>query len=190
MKITSLCRSASDTQRSLGVDWYPCARRVVGLLAERHGRQPCEVAAVMAITSPATTLHANVNHTMAALGGDYRVGRYPNVMGPKVREVLERRAPPDKVVSGPKVAAFFRAIMGDTDAVVLDRWAIRCALGPDAPPWGVTRMRKAEQRFRQAAAELGLTPRETQAVAWKVMRDTHRRGSMDIHEIEQRILGS
>lgn len=195
-RIVRLCEQATAEQRGRALDWYPCARRVVGALALRHDEDPSRVAAVLAITSPMAQLVTNVDWTDTALAtrGTVDVGRFPNRMMVAVRAILAGDVSPHEACSGPKVGPFYRAIMGDPDALVLDRWALRVSTGSGRDT--IANLRLAERRYRRAAAELELALRETQALAWKVARDAATRSDgvrqtlIDIHEIENRILGS
>lgn len=147
---------------------------------EQLARETCytteQAAAVMAITSRAAHLLTNMRWTEMALKSDgaISVGRFPNVMMPAVRAVLENPAAIKTCVSGPKVEPFYRAIMGDLDAVVLDRWALVAAghtPGQRAPDDGPTR-RLFEEAYRRAAKIVGMAARDFQAVIWIAVRET------------------
>jgi hypothetical protein len=72
---------------------------------------------------------------------------------------------PDAVLGGPKVRAFYRAILGDASAVVVDSWMLRaCGHGRDTC---------TEKQYRAYARELahcarlvGCKPSEFQAIVW------------------------
>jgi len=87
-------------------------------------------------------------------------------------------------IHGPKVAEFYRAIMGDTDCRTMDVWAIRAStiamsrlanLRADDPrrdglPKG--RMAIMQSAYSDAAARRGESPSVMQAIVWLVIR-TH-----------------
>jgi hypothetical protein len=165
--------SASPEQRERGRAWYPAAQRILRREARTHGTTLHRAAAVFAITSPDASLVTNLDWTRAALAsrGTAKVGRYPGRMVPAVRAALTGRRPSEHV-SGPKVSAFYRATLGDTGAVVLDRWALREAgYASDSP----RNRAAAEQAYREAAALRGETPRDMQAIVWTVAREQHSR---------------
>jgi hypothetical protein len=90
-------------------------------------------------------------------------------------------AKPLDVLSGPKVRAFYRNMLGCSDSVTVDRWAVRIAIGdPDhsgtVPSGEYDAMADA---FRRVAAEKGLTPRELQAATWTWVRRVHARANRD-----------
>jgi hypothetical protein len=87
-------------------------------------------------------------------------------------------------LGGPKVESERRAMLGDPDAVVLDRWHARLAEDPnrgiltEAQEGTVSRENypKLEDRFRQAAAARGMTPRDFSADVWTGVREKVRGG--------------
>jgi hypothetical protein len=74
-------------------------------------------------------------------------------------------------VSGPKVTAFLRNIMGAWGEVTLDRHAVRpiSKSGKDMPTGKAERARM-ESAYRKAAAKRGLQPAQFQAVVWCAVR--------------------
>lgn len=187
-RLLALYDRATDAQLRHGRSWYGTARRVLAREARAHGATTAQAAAVFAITSPDAQLVHNLAWTREALrtNGAARVGRYPARMTAAVREALASRRP-GRYATGPKVRPFYRAIMGDRDALVLDRWALRAATGDDRPT--VANRRTAEAAYREAAALRGESPRDFQAIVWTVARDdavSARYGRVryiDIHEL-------
>ena len=165
-----------------GRQWYSTANALLRDAAEDAGYTLEQAAAVFAVVSPGAQLVSNFEWTRAALlsRGAAPVGRFPNVMTPKVRRVLEDAEAAHEVVTGAKVNAFYRAVCGDPDALVLDRWALFAAAGRPCE----TPTRAERETFTTAyrlAAELA---RETvanfQAITWIQVRETtpNRRGSV------------
>lgn len=181
---------ATPEQHELGRAWYPTALRVCRRIAERHGVPTRQAVAVLAVTSPDCQLITNVRWLDTALRtrGAVPVGRYPARMTAAVRAVLSGQLAPRLVVTGPKVTAFYRAILGDEDALVLDRWAIRMATGHVGKPTPAA-IREADAAYRTFALEVGLPLREAQSITWKVARDDMIRADgvrvnqLDIHDI-------
>jgi hypothetical protein len=93
-------------------------------------------------------------------------------------------------VGGLKVTSFYRAIMGDPDAVVLDRWALR-AVGHDRDTCTPLQYARYSAMYSEAAHAVGESPRDFQAIVWTVMREAMTRldGAsvklVDIHNIRR-----
>jgi hypothetical protein len=156
-----------------GRDWYPRMREILD--AERGEHSLEQAVAVFAITSQGAQLRANLDWTRRALAGDTDVGRFPNRQGPKIREALADPATAHEACVGPKIGAFFAAVAGDPDALVLDRWATFAALGDEYDrDTGLTvKQRKAcEDAYRRLAAETGEEVRAIQAAIWLQVRET------------------
>lgn len=158
-----------------GRAWYPQARQLMIELAEETGYTLDQAVAVMAITSPGAQLSTNLDWTRTALrtNGTAKVGRFPNAMRPKIQAVLADAELAHEYVTGPKVSPFFRAILGDEDALVLDRWALYAAghLDRDTVPGPVMR-RKIEDAYRRAAKRAGMAVRDFQAALWIDVRES------------------
>jgi hypothetical protein len=171
--------AASPSVRRRGRSWYPTAYRVLSRMAAEHERSVAQAAAVLAITSANTTLGSNLLFTEQILRGERTAGCYPRFQTPLVTGALQTRYP-GRFVRGPKCRAFYAAIMGDADALVLDRWAARAA-GLDRPGRndiypGVRRL--LDVAYREGAKLCGETVRAFQAITWIVVREStpNRRG--------------
>lgn len=175
-RLTRRYRQLDGDVITRGLEWYPEAFRRMEALAAETGYLTEQAVAVMAITSRAAHLTNNIQWTEVSLrtGGAVPVGRFPNIMMPLVRSVLNDPATIPDCVSGPKVEAFYRAIMGDETAVVLDRWALYAAghsYGKRAPDPGPL-WRSIEDAYRRAAKIVGVTVRDFQAIIWIAIRET------------------
>jgi hypothetical protein len=170
--LLELYESTPPDVRRRGRRWYPAARRRLDELARSYERPFSQVAAVFAIVSPAAQLKSCLRWTEEILRGERMGGRYPNMQGPKIERALSTRYPV-RHATGPKVSAFYRALMGDTQAVVIDRWSARAA-GWDSAKHAIPRtvQRELEQAYREAAAEVGERVREFQAITWLALRET------------------
>lgn len=165
---------ADSNIRRRGRHWYPTMRAILERTAAEYGYTLEQAVAVLAITSPGAQLVTNLRWTERALAtdGNEPVGRFPNRVGPKIRAVL---ADPDLAhaqVTGPKVAPFYRAILGDTGALALDRWAAYAAghaeRDADIP---AEHRRTIEQAYRSAARKVRRTVRDFQATIWIAARE-------------------
>jgi len=161
---------STPSMRRRGRSWYPEAHRLLSRMAAEHDRTTAQAAAVFAITSMNTTLLSNIRFTEQILRGERTAGCYPAFQGPLVISALKADRP-GRFVRGPKCIAFYRAIMGDVDALVLDRWAARAA--GHEKRWVAGRLRtELEHAYKEAAEACGETVRAFQAIVWIHTRET------------------
>ncbi|HSE44257.1 MAG TPA: hypothetical protein VLA89_02900 [Gemmatimonadales bacterium] len=170
--LLALYDQASPAVRRRGRSWYPECSRQLRQIADRTGVRPAHAAAVFSIVSPVVQVSTALLWTEEILRGDRVGGRFPNVQAPKIRAALETTRPIHRL-NGPKVQPFYRALMGDPDALVLDRWAAFAAGYEDRskniPP---AVRRQIEAAYRAAAAAVGETVRAFQAIIWIVVRES------------------
>lgn len=169
--LLALYDRASPAVRRRGRSWYPETCRRLRAIAERQGCPLSHAVAVFAIVSPEAQLFTALNWTEEILRGERAGGRYPNVQGAKIEAALSTRYPV-RAITGEKVNPFYRAIMGDTSALVIDRWAAYAAgheRGADIPR---AVRREIEAAYRGAANAVGETVRAFQAIVWIVARET------------------
>lgn len=81
---------------------------------------------------------------------------------------IQQGAQPLRVLGGPKVRAFYRALLGDRDAAVVDVWVARAA-GTD-PQLTPARYARVEAALRDAAAQARTAVADFQATVWVVTR--------------------
>jgi len=119
-------RAASTPAKMYGLDWYARAYRT-GVPLGGAVRIPyaCGRSDPRGDV-PTGHVEARGKLTEDALRGK-RVRHYKQVQR-KVRDLL-KGAEPENVLRGPKIRAFYRAIMGHKNAVVLDTWMLRAAIG-------------------------------------------------------------
>lgn len=169
--LLALYDQASPAVRRRGRTWYPETNRRLREIAERTGSSTAQAVAVFAIVSPEVQLLTALNWTEEILRGERKGGRYPNMQGARIQAALSTRYPV-KAITGPKVNPFYRAIMGDTTALVIDRWAAYAAghdRGADIPR---AVRRDIETAYRAAATAVGETVRAFQAIVWIIVRET------------------
>lgn len=176
--ITSVFRTALDSEREHGKSWYPIARFAAEKL---DPEDPDRAAAVIAVLSP--RLHWDRNIQAAV---DVYDGRRPGVLRANSDKAFRivNGEDPDEVVSGPKVRAFWHAIVNPADprAIVIDRHALDIAAGKvlDDEQRGKLLGRTGSydsvcQLYVRAAKILSkefgpLTPVEVQATTWVAWR--------------------
>jgi hypothetical protein len=170
--LINLYDASTPTVRRRGRAWYPEARRRLLRMADEYDRTLAQAVAVFAITSQNTQLLQNLRYTEKILRGDRDYGCFPTHQTPLIRGVLSTRYPA-RYVRGPKCSAFYRAILGDTDILVLDRWTARATgyQGRDRE-FSKTVRHELELAYRGAARICGETVRSFQAIAWIIARES------------------
>lgn len=168
-RLIGLYHEATPEQAQRGREWYDDFRAACRGMSHGYRTPLANVVHVAAATSPACHVRTNLAWTREAVrtNGAARVGRYPNAMAPRVRAALDGR---HEAVGGLKVRHFARAILGDTSAVVLDRWALR-AVGHHADSCTPNQYARYAAVYTEAAEAVGETPRDFQAIVWIVLRE-------------------
>lgn len=172
--ITRAYRRTTAAHLAAGLGWYAEAYRVA---AQIWPERPDLAAGVIAALSPRCQWSTNqvwaaaVVH--AARTGQACPAVHTTAMRAHAWRIANGEAPLD-VLNGPKVRAFWANIMGDTDAVTCDVWAVYVALGRKDETMVRTPARYAAvaAAYRRAAVILGVTPRECQAATWVGARGT------------------
>lgn len=157
-----------------GLAWYPSAREVVLGAARQAGGAPLgpdyvtRTLGVTAVLSPRLPWRFNVSDVHSAVMGRWEHMHAIGINREKARRIL---AAPEgeawqRLVTGPKVSAFFAALCGDIEAVCLDVHMIRLA-GLD-PARGLRAKGYAALAadLRAVAHEVSVPPRDLQAVLW------------------------
>ncbi len=161
-------RDADEDTEQLGREWYKAARKVARDIARTNDVTLSQAAGVLAAVSPRMRWHSNIDIARTLCEGKAVQGVFGNNLR-KAERILAGERPLD-VLGGDKVRAFYRAIMGDAQAVVLDVWMMRAA--------GWTKATLTSKEYESLAAALlaaasreGVDPANFQAVVW-----THVRG--------------
>lgn len=168
-RLLDLYREATPDQVARGRAWYDNFRAACKAMSHGYRTPLDRVVHVAAATSPACHVRTNLRWTREAVasGGTARVGRYPNAMAPRVTAAL---AGDFEAVGGLKVQHFARAILGDRQAVVLDRWALR-AVGHDRDTCTPKQYVRFALEYFDSAVTVGEHPRDFQAIVWIVLRE-------------------
>lgn len=171
-RLIALYEQSSPSVRRRGRSWYPEANRRLREIALRTDSKPAQAAAVFAIVSPSAGVTTALRWTEEILAGERLGGRWPGTQVPAIERVLATTKPA-KAVRGPKVSAFYRAIMGDPSALVIDRWAAYAG-GHESREKNIPRAlyREIEAAYRSAAAACGESVRAFQAIVWIVVRES------------------
>lgn len=170
-KLIALYEKASPAVRRRGRSWYPETNRRLREIAVRTDSTPAHAAAIFSIVSPMVQVMTALDWTEQILAGERTYGAFPR-QAYAIQAALGTRYPV-RYVSGPKVNPFYRAIQGDTNALVLDRWALYAA-GHEQRASSIPRAvwREIESAYRSAAAACGESVRAFQAIVWIVVRES------------------
>ncbi len=201
-RVTAAFRASTPADRAAGLGWYATAwdaavaiasactgpRRWARLTPAARRELAAQVAGVIAALSPRCQWSTNVAWASALVRAAWSGGECPRVHTTTMRAqawAIAQGAAPLDVLNGPKVRAFWANIVGDTDAVTVDVWAVRAARGARPVRGANGRLSWADDGtvsareyvayadvYRRAAARLGVTPRECQAAVWVAVRGT------------------
>lgn len=156
--------NATEDDIAHGLAWYPEARRVCRALARKHGVTERYAAKVVAALSPRTRWSDNIARADAFLGDSDR--RWMASHNRNLEHCLA-----DRPLSGPKVRAFYRCIIGDSESVCVDVWATRVA--QCEAPTTEARYNRAADAYTAAAALTPYSARDLQAITWVAFRGSH-----------------
>lgn len=157
-----------------GASWYESERPI---LESIFGDDTETFAGFLAATSANATVKANA--TLAVKAYDqWKRGEPFNGFLPTVIGNLERAAAGEPL-SGPKVEPFRRALLGDSDAVVVDRWMFRAFDTKDRD--------EVEQGIRTLAADYGVTPAEFQAGVWCGVKRDYEGSDTDVSTCAEQV---
>jgi hypothetical protein len=170
---------ATPAQRRTGAAWYPLAYE---LAAKMDPDNPSRAAGVIAALSPQQRWNVNVANAATVIGwadagADMAIAprlHFTTQMA-KAIAIAAHNVDPLDVLRGPKERAFYGAIMGHADAVVIDRWAARVAEpetrhGTKDERVSATDYRRIAEAYRNAARYLRRPVRDVQATTWVVTR--------------------
>lgn len=116
---------ADRNARTQGRQWYALARRTCAGMAREHGVSLATACGVVAALSPRLQWGPNVRAARAVCAGVVPSGVFRTSLAKAQR--IRNGERPLSVLSGPKVRAFYRALMGDASAAVVDVWVARAA---------------------------------------------------------------
>lgn len=159
-------RLATPKQRRDGTAWYRLAYLWCERAARRHRYPLRTVVAIVAVLSQRTTWNVTIRWTDNALRGD--MPPHLTSVRNKVQQLLDGERV-ERVIRGPKIIEFYRAIMGDMDAIVLDTWMLQ-TLGHHRQ--SATQLQNAQltAMLERDAKRAGAPPAIYQAVIWCAVR--------------------
>lgn len=168
-RLLAAWHSASPAERRAGAEWYPTARRHARRIAREGGISLSQAAGVIAALSPRCRWEINLRRARHAVAGQ------PAGLGPCKEKALAILAGsrPLSVLKGPKERAFYRAIMGDAEAVTVDVHCWRAVGGTGQAPG--KHYHVVAEAYRAAAREAGVPPAALQATVWIIQRNGGQR---------------
>jgi hypothetical protein len=161
-------RSATREHRQSGAEWYRRAHQTVCALASASGHSRSTVAGVVAATSPRMHWSRNIAVSETLLAGGTPTGVFRTSLD-KARRIIAG-AKPLAVLGGNKVRAFYRALLGDKRAAVVDVWMVR-AVGLD-PTTKLTDglYARIAGALQALASKLRIAVADLQATIWVAVR--------------------
>lgn len=172
-RIVKMWNRATDADKEAGARWYAEGEAFIDELTVRSGKTRDQVAAVVAHLSPRTTWQRNLLGAQSLLLTD----QAPGCIGANVDRARKALAAdqPLGTLNGPKTSRFARNLLGDREAVTVDVWAARVALGArDDAELLLGRVgvyEAIEHAYRVAARRVGVDPVTMQATTWIVARN-------------------
>lgn len=159
MKISDLAELARDNRDQ--ANWYDRAHAELVIVCDATGWSVDTLAAVLAVTSPRVSVRRNIRIALRWMNGD---GLFPNVMS-NIAASLDKYLATGSI-TGPKTLPFYKAIMGDAAAIVLD---VHMAdlFGVDQSKLSSKPLRqRLESTVRRVARRVAMSPRDCQAALW------------------------
>ena len=168
-RLNAYWQASTPEVREAGAAWYPSARGEVRRLAKLAGCTVARMAAVVAVLSPRVTWRLNLMAAETLVRGH---GLLPG-LGKNVERAraLLNGADIRTTVRGPKVHAFYRALLGKPDAAVVDVWILRAAgvtVRRASPPRRV--LERVAAALREGAQQAGVPVAHYQATVWIQVR--------------------
>jgi hypothetical protein len=161
----TLCRLASENLHEAR-DGYSMAEAEVRVICELEGWSHKNFTGILSVTSPRCSVRRNIRIALEYVGNGIVLQNVFKTVRRSI-EICDQ----DNIINGPKTSAFYAALMGDKNAVVLDTHM--------ADLFGVEQKyafrRKPEIAFwtqvvRRIARRLGCEPRAAQAALWYAQR--------------------
>lgn len=169
--ILAIYEQSTSYDVSQGKAWYSYALSECQALAREFGQDISVIVAATAALSPNLKWENNIKGTRNVLLGHYYVPGAYGTNVKKARTIIETGNL--DILRGNKVTSFALNILGDTEKITADTWAWRIWKNADyfAKPPSLDKIYdQIEADYQQAAAEVGLEPRQLQAITWVTIR--------------------
>ena len=144
------------------MDWYTSSRKS----AQAHFPEDWELfLGFLAATSANATVKANMTLALRAYTQHANGKPFTRFMGQVIANL--QNVVDGKPLNGKKITAFYRALKGDKNAVVVDRWIARAYGFKKVTPKNYDRI---ERNVRHEAAANEMAPSDFQAWKWASIR--------------------
>jgi hypothetical protein len=153
--------------REEGLTWYETAECIIDRLATMYDYDRWTVAGVVAALSQRMRWKENLFQAERCLQG--KRPRGIELACQKAMRIRNGEAPED-VLGGPKIRAFYRAILGDPNAVVIDTWMLLAA-GWHRAGYTIKQYNRLAAELRADAFKAGQHPAVFQAIVWCAIRN-------------------
>jgi len=157
---------ADASTLAVGRAWYRDASDACARMAAEHGTSLQVAAGVVAALSPRMPWSRNLWLAREVLAGA-RTGCLAGSIDKAARIIAG--ADPLTVLGGPKTRAFYRALTGESDAIVVDVWMLR-ALGHGRDSCTPRQYETFARSILESARAVGERPADFQAIVWCVIR--------------------
>lgn len=158
--------AASDETREAGENWYLRAQTIVYRWASIYEQPLAVVAGVIAVLSQRQRWQSNLLQAERCLQGHVPKGIKSAV--DKALRIMSYVKLSENI-RGPKIEAFYRAILGDDQSIVLDSHMVRAAY-LDKKALSVKQYYVLADILRAEAESVGVPPAHFQAVVWCQIR--------------------
>lgn len=107
-------------KEDIALDWYTMSRQTI---QRRYPKDWRKFIGYLAVTSVNATVKANLTLAKKALRQDHQGENFTGYTQQVITNL--ERIKTGQPIAGPKVSAFYAALLGDKFAVVVDRWMAR-----------------------------------------------------------------
>jgi len=159
-------------------NWYKDANEFIKSIFKEDADLFC---ALLAATSPQQSVKSNWTIAMAVYKDYKSTGStwFNYLMKSHKKNV--HRALTGQELSGPKVRAFYRNLIGDYNAVTIDTWMLRI-FKVEKRQLTLNQHKRLERVFQRFARSKGFLPAELQAILW--MEHRAKQGFKPVSYIE------
>ena len=171
--LRSVWATASPEHIKQGRDWYPNARALIFELSMAYGTTVEIAAGVVAALSQQCRWSTNIERARHVLDGGNDPGGLPAAVDKAIR--IREGEDPEEVL-GPrahKIKAFYRALLGDDAAAVIDTWMLK-AFDWAKQGYGPRQYRRLALILSREARKVGLAVTEYQAAVWCSIREDYQ----------------
>ncbi len=149
-----------------GANWYDKTHESLNsMLGKERADQLIDM---LAATSPNASVRANVTLAIKALEQAESGEEFSGFLGDVIGSL--KKAAAGEEFGGLKVRSFAKALKGDPDAVVVDRWVMRAFGFPEGKTPSPKVYNHIADLIRARAKANGVTPREYQAALWRAAK--------------------